>query len=151
MIFLHKHFPFILTHRKIIFGLIIFLSSTAAGFIIVENGTRWYWTEFPYIALILILFSITFSFILFEAVSHRSSEAEKQIAQFNSIIHDLSRRQLEVFRLIVKGMTNKEICDLLFIEPSTLKSHINQIYKMLNMGNRKEAIRIGRAFLQDII
>jgi DNA-binding CsgD family transcriptional regulator len=40
--------------------------------------------------------------------------------------------------MIIVGKTNKEIMSELFIEQSTLKSHINQIYKQLNIKNRNE-------------
>ncbi|MBK8633661.1 MAG: response regulator transcription factor [Saprospiraceae bacterium] len=49
----------------------------------------------------------------------------------------MSERQREVYDLIISGKTNKEIMTELFIEQSTLKSHINQIYKKLNISNRK--------------
>jgi len=45
---------------------------------------------------------------------------------------------MEVYDLIISGKTNKEIMTELFIEQSTLKSHINQIYKKLNIKNRRE-------------
>ena len=51
---------------------------------------------------------------------------------------DLTSRQRDVYDLIVSGKSNKEIMSELFIEQSTLKTHINQIYKILNIKNRKE-------------
>lgn len=43
------------------------------------------------------------------------------------------------FDLIVAGKSNKEIIEKLFIELSTLKTHINKIYKTLEVSSRKEA------------
>ncbi|CAN0589399.1 unnamed protein product, partial [Ectocarpus sp. 12 AP-2014] len=50
----------------------------------------------------------------------------------------LTERQREVYDLIISGKTNKEIMSELFIEQSTLKSHVNQIYKKLNIKSRRE-------------
>ena len=53
-------------------------------------------------------------------------------------IEELSLRQKEVFDLIVAGKSNKEIMSELSIELSTLKTHINKIYKMLEIDSRKQ-------------
>lgn len=50
----------------------------------------------------------------------------------------LSKRELEVFELLLHNKTNQQICDLLFIEMSTLKTHINRIYKKLDVTNRRQ-------------
>ncbi len=56
----------------------------------------------------------------------------------------LTNRQREIFDLISEGKSNKEIINKLFIELSTLKTHINKIYKTLEISNRKEARAISR-------
>lgn len=43
-----------------------------------------------------------------------------------------------MLNLIISGKSNKEIIEMLFIEPSTLKTHINKIYKILELNSRKE-------------
>jgi DNA-binding CsgD family transcriptional regulator len=50
----------------------------------------------------------------------------------------LSRREMAVLKLVYAGQTNKEIAAALFIELSTVKAHINTIYKKLGVKNRKE-------------
>lgn len=52
----------------------------------------------------------------------------------------LTQRELEVYSCILQEKTNNQIADELFIEESTLKSHINRIYKKLNVKNRRELI-----------
>ena len=44
---------------------------------------------------------------------------------------NLTPRELEVIQLTLKGKTNQQIADLLFISRSTLKTHLNNIYKKL--------------------
>lgn len=55
----------------------------------------------------------------------------------NNRLQSLSERELEVFNLLINGNSNKQICERLFIEQSTLKSHINRIYKKLDVNDRK--------------
>lgn len=50
----------------------------------------------------------------------------------------LSRRELEVFEQLLQKKTNKEISEELFIELSTVKSHINRIYKKMEITKRSD-------------
>ncbi len=50
----------------------------------------------------------------------------------------LTNRQKQVFELILQNKSNKQISHELFIELSTLKTHINKIYKTLNIKSRKD-------------
>jgi len=63
--------------------------------------------------------------------SRKESNIQQKLLQ-------LSRKEHEVIRLILEGKSNKEICSESFIEHSTLKSHINHIYKKLDVKSRKE-------------
>ena len=62
------------------------------------------------------------------------------IVDFHKKIESLSKKELEVYELIVAGKTNKEIASILFIETTTVKSHISKIYQKLGVKNRKDAI-----------
>jgi two-component system NarL family response regulator len=52
----------------------------------------------------------------------------------------LSERELDVLRLLVKGLSNQEIAGVLFIAESTVKFHINHILSKLNAGDRTQAV-----------
>ena len=52
----------------------------------------------------------------------------------------LTPREREVLHHLVKGATNKEIADSLFISETTVKSHLNNIFRKLNVSHRLEAI-----------
>jgi len=52
---------------------------------------------------------------------------------------DLSSRELEVLRLIVEGMSNKEIASALSVTESTVKNHVNSILGKLNVRDRTQA------------
>jgi len=52
----------------------------------------------------------------------------------------LTSREQEVLSLLIKGSTNKEIANGLFISEKTVKSHLNKIFKKLNVSRRLNAI-----------
>ena len=53
--------------------------------------------------------------------------------------YGLSRREEEILGLIVKGRTNIEIADTLYISLSTVKTHIRSIFEKTGARNRLEA------------
>ena len=56
-----------------------------------------------------------------------------------SVAEILTQKEQEIFTLIKEGKSNKEIASALFVELSTVKSHINNIYSKLGVSNRREA------------
>ncbi|MBW2242381.1 MAG: response regulator transcription factor [Deltaproteobacteria bacterium] len=52
----------------------------------------------------------------------------------------LTPRQLEVLRLLAKGLTNREICSVLGIAEGTVKAHIAGLLDALDVSNRTEAV-----------
>jgi DNA-binding NarL/FixJ family response regulator len=61
---------------------------------------------------------------------------------------ELTRRQRDVLALISQGKSNKLIADALTMSESTVKAHVKQIIKRLNVANRTQAalVATGRAF-----
>lgn len=53
--------------------------------------------------------------------------------------HQLSKREKEILREVVKGKNNKDIATELYISSNTVKKHISNIYKKLGVANRLEA------------
>jgi DNA-binding NarL/FixJ family response regulator len=51
----------------------------------------------------------------------------------------LTGRQLEVLRLLARGLTNREIADVLKIAEGTVKTHVMHLYDALEVTNRTEA------------
>jgi len=52
---------------------------------------------------------------------------------------ELSTRELEVLRLVVKGLSNKEIAAMLSVSESTVKNHVNSILAKLKVRDRTQA------------
>jgi len=65
----------------------------------------------------------------------KSDEKISLVAKAQEI---LSNRELEVFQLLIEGKRDREICDLLYLSPHTVKSHNRNIYKKLEVQNRIE-------------
>jgi len=51
----------------------------------------------------------------------------------------LSAKEWQILKLVAEGKTNKEISAAQFIEVSTVKTHLNNIYGKLSVSNRNEA------------
>lgn len=53
----------------------------------------------------------------------------------------LTPRETEVLQLVTKGLTNKEIAEALFIAENTVKRHVHNILKKLDVPNRRAAAK----------
>lgn len=65
---------------------------------------------------------------------------KEEITKETAPLQLLSRRETEVLELLCQQKTNQQIADELCIELSTLKTHINRIYKKLEVKNRSQLI-----------
>lgn len=51
----------------------------------------------------------------------------------------LSEREVEVLRLIARGMSNQEIADTLVVGEATVRSHVSSILRKLQLASRTQA------------
>jgi DNA-binding NarL/FixJ family response regulator len=56
--------------------------------------------------------------------------------------HSLTRREREVISLVRQGLTNQEIAEALVIELGTVKNHVHNILRKLNVSSRREAVHV---------
>jgi LuxR family maltose regulon positive regulatory protein len=56
----------------------------------------------------------------------------------------LSAREFEVLRLLAVGQSNPEIARTLYVEVTTVKTHIRNLYGKLGVHNRVEAVQRAR-------
>ncbi len=54
---------------------------------------------------------------------------------------DLTKRELEILRLVAEGMSNAQLAKQLWVTEQTVKFHLSNIYRKLNVSNRTEASR----------
>ena len=52
----------------------------------------------------------------------------------------LSNRESEVACLVTKGLSNKEVANQLFVTEKTVKFHLTNIYKKMNVKSRAQLI-----------
>ncbi len=71
--------------------------------------------------------------------SPRSSAASK-----DSLPEPLSGREIEILRLVAKGLTNAQIAERLVIALATVKRHVQNIFGKLGVNNRTQAVAEGR-------
>lgn len=122
-----------------------------------SNGSVWLWSGYPFVALTFVVVGLFLSLFWvrmernkIQALSNKISLVSKNNSfLLETKINMLTNRQREIFDLIVEGKSNKDIIAKLFIELSTLKTHINKIYKTLKINNRKEARAFGKELKTD--
>ncbi len=60
---------------------------------------------------------------------------------------ELTRRELEILQSLKTGGSNIEIADMLFISEHTIKSHLYNIFKKIEVKNRMQATAWARKYL----
>jgi len=59
-------------------------------------------------------------------------------------IENLSRREVEILKMVATGMSNKEIASSLVIAEGTVKNHLTSIFNKLDARDRMHAVLIGK-------
>jgi DNA-binding CsgD family transcriptional regulator len=67
---------------------------------------------------------------------------ERRTIQFGEVAekYQLSKREIEVVRMIFKGCTNREIGEKLYICEYTVKDHIKHIMRKMEVASRNELV-----------
>jgi DNA-binding NarL/FixJ family response regulator len=78
--------------------------------------------------------------LLEPVVAHKLLGRVGQMLSNDTPTEQLTERELEVLRLLVKGSRNKEIAAQLYITERTVKFHTSIIFQKLGVTNRSEAI-----------
>jgi LuxR family maltose regulon positive regulatory protein len=65
-------------------------------------------------------------------------------ASSRSLIEPLSEREVQILRLIAVGLSNREICQKLFLALDTIKGHNSRIFAKLSVQRRTEAVARAR-------
>ncbi len=103
-----------------------FLEDELSQVVISEIETKYRYSKWLNILLALLVLGLLYSTI-------RTKKGK-------TITQPLSKQEKVIKGLIIKGKTNKEIADELFISLSTVKSHISNIYQKLSISNRTDLI-----------
>ena len=132
------------TPKVIVFGLtesedaiLHYIESGASGYVLRDDSFERMLETIKYVTRNLSLASPTVIAALMQRVSELSGFFKE--AGVNLDKNTLSRRELEVLRLIAEGLSNKAIAERLFIGYGTVKNHVHNILSKLEVRNRKEA------------
>lgn len=83
-----------------------------------------------------------------EAVLRRANRNKQLLKPENVTINQadnfnsLTKREKDVLLLVTQGESNKSIADKLVLSEVTVKSHLNSIFKKLNVTNRTQAVLV---------
>lgn len=64
----------------------------------------------------------------------------KKPASKSGAASELAERELDILRLLAKGLTNQEIADRLNLAEKTVRNRLTQIFRKLHLENRSQAI-----------
>ena len=82
-----------------------------------------------------------------ESFSRRSDDRDRSRSSLpgDPLIEPLTNREIEVLRMLAKGLSNQEIANSLFISPETVKRHLSNTYSKLAVKNRNQAVMVSRS------
>jgi DNA-binding NarL/FixJ family response regulator len=82
--------------------------------------------------------------LLAPSVTRRLIEAfaaqPSPLAPDQTLLGDLTAREVEVWRHIAKGLSNAEIADALYLSTLTVKTHVTNLLTKLNLRDRTQAV-----------
>ncbi|MFQ3229326.1 LuxR C-terminal-related transcriptional regulator [Reinekea sp.] len=81
--------------------------------------------------------------ILYKQRNTSSRRGEEEVPD-GLLALGISKKEWRVLQYIIEGKSNDDIAQTMFIAVSTVKTHINNLYKKLSVANRKEAIVLGK-------
>jgi DNA-binding NarL/FixJ family response regulator len=73
--------------------------------------------------------------------SVRSSRTNQVQAASLTGLHNLTHRELEILALVAEGHSNAKMAKMLWVTEQTVKFHLSNIYRKLEVSNRTEASR----------
>ena len=81
------------------------------------------------------------SVYLADGPRERTQEAQTEARLEVESTADLTRREVEILRLVAEGHSNAQLARMLWVTEQTVKFHLSNIYRKLDVSNRTEASR----------
>jgi two-component system response regulator DegU len=75
----------------------------------------------------------------FEEIVQGHSNSRGPEPQLDESVKTLTKREMEILRLVAEGLTNEEIGKKIFISEKTVKTHLTNIFDKLKVNNRFKA------------
>ena len=81
-------------------------------------------------------------------VRQRVSEIRLRSADIADKLATLTPSQFRVLMMLVDGRKNKEIADEICVTEATIKAHLTEIFKKLDVSNRTQAAMLAANYLE---
>jgi LuxR family maltose regulon positive regulatory protein len=79
------------------------------------------------------------------AVTHVDAGSASALPSAGALVEPLSERERAVLRLLAAGLSSPEIGRQLYVEVSTVKTHLKSLYGKLEVHSREQAVTRARA------
>ena len=83
-----------------------------------------------------------------ESAGNQPQAADAENDEFLKRLSILTPKQFRVLMMLVEGRTNSEIADESFVTIATIKAHLSEIFKKLEVSNRTQAAMIAANYLE---
>lgn len=77
---------------------------------------------------------------ILRAFAERRQPQPVTLRSQSAAVQSLTARELDILRLLAQGMSNADIATILFIESSTVKSHLARMLPKLGVASRLQAV-----------
>ena len=81
---------------------------------------------------------------IIEAFDHEPLIMGATTPEKENPLNELTRREIEVLRLLTTGLSNREIAAELYLSPGTIRIYLSNIYAKLQVGTRTQAVIIAK-------
>lgn len=132
-------FSLLLAFPYVIFSIVLFTNHL---YFLPFSYKNVFYTTLPY-SIFLVVMYIWIKY-LFLPYAQSLSKLIGQSSNFDYIFkkYNISQREKIIIELIIDGKSNNEIKESLFISYHTVKNHLSNIYRKLNISNRHELIHL---------
>ena len=93
-----------------------------------ETSNQW----LIYVIAIILGFSILVNIVLFSKLYKKKKNLKTNLKS------SLTKQEQNILHLLLEDKSNKDIADSLFVSLSTVKTHVNNVYRKLNVQTRDE-------------
>lgn len=90
----------------------------------------------------IVYIAMMFHDVLFNVINDIKTKTDKPNIIETIKEYDLTEREIDVVKLVIKGYTNKKISEELFVSIHTVKSHMQHIFTKFKVKTRYELISI---------
>lgn len=81
---------------------------------------------------------------------HLSRSNPKASIKERSILKDFSEREIQIAKLMIAGLNNRDIATSVYMSEGTVKNYISNIYSKVGTSERVAAISVLKNYLEDV-